>query len=54
LIAHEVHKDSVASLKREKELHQMFSAFRKPETEIFLLKQAELMQVVHEMSTPEG
>ena len=50
LIAHEVHKDSVESLKREKELHQMFSAFRKPETEIFLLKQDELMQVVNEMS----
>ena len=50
LIAHEVHKDSVESLKREKVLHQMFSAFRKPETEIFLLKQDELMQVVNEMS----
>ena len=54
LIAHEVHKDSVASLKREKELHQMFSAFRKPDTEIFLLKQAELMQVVDEMSHPKS
>ena len=54
LIAHEVHKDSVESLKREKELHQMFSTFRKPDTEIFLLKQDELMQVVHEMSTTEG
>ena len=54
LIAHEVHKDSVASLKREKELHQMFSAFRKPDTEIFLLKQVELMQVVDEMSHPKS
>ena len=54
MIAHEVHKDSVASLKREKELHQMFSAFRKPDTEIFLLKQVELMQVVDEMSHPKS
>ena len=53
LIAHEVHKDSVDSLKREQELHQMFSAFRRPDTEIFLLKQDDLMQVVDEMSPPK-
>ena len=52
LIAHEVHQSSAASLKREKELHQQFSAFRQPGTEIFLLKQIELRQVINEMVIP--
>ena len=54
LIAHEVHQSSAASLKREKELHQQFSSFRQPGTEIFLLKQIELRQVINEMVQTEG
>ena len=54
LIAHEVHQSSAASLKREKELHQQFSAFRQPGTEIFLLKQIELRQVINEMVQTGG
>ena len=53
LIAHEVHKHSVDSLKRENYRHQVFSAFRKSDSKIFLLKQDELMQVVEEMSPPK-
>lgn len=49
LIAHEVHKDVPAALQREKELHQRFAAFRRPETEIFLLTAEELHQVVTAM-----
>ena len=54
LIAHEVHQSSAASLKREKELHQQFSSFRQPGTEIFLLKQIELRQVINEMAQAGG
>jgi len=45
LIAHEVHKDSQTALKREKELHKQFAAYRRPETEIFLLDPTEVLQV---------
>ena len=45
LVAHEVHTDSRAALKREKELHKQFAAFRRPETEIFLLDPMEVLQV---------
>ena len=45
LVAHEVHADSRAALKREKELHKQFAAFRRPETEIFLLDPMEVLQV---------
>ena len=50
LIAHEVHKDGPAALKREKELHQQFAAFRRPETEIFLLNTMELQHLLAAMS----
>ena len=45
LVALEVHTDSRAALKREKELHKQFAAFRRPETEIFLLDPMEVLQV---------
>ena len=45
LVAHEVHTDSRAALMREKELHKQFAAFRRPETEIFLLNPMEVLQV---------
>lgn len=45
LIAHEVHTDSQTALKREKELHKKFAAYRRPETEIFLLDPTEVLQV---------
>lgn len=45
LVAHEVHADSQSALKREKELHKQFAEFRRPETEIFLLNQMEVLQV---------
>lgn len=45
LIVHEVHTDSQAALKREKELHKQFAAYRRPETEIFLLGPMEVLQV---------
>ena len=45
LVAHEVHTDSRAALKREKELHKQFAAFRRPETKIFLLNPMEVLQV---------
>ena len=52
LIAHEVHKDGPAALKREKELHLQFAALRRPETEIFLLTAKELQQVLVAMVIP--
>ena len=54
LNSHEVHQSGAASLKREKELHQQFKAFRQPCTEIILLKQIELRQVINEMVQTEG
>ena len=45
LVAHEIHADSRAALKREKELHKQFAAYRRPETEIFLLNPMEVLQV---------
>jgi len=54
LIAHEVHEDSASALKREKELHQKFSTSRKHGTEIFLLNQVELRQVINEMVQTGG
>jgi hypothetical protein len=52
LIAHEIHEDSAGALIREKELHQKFSAFRKHNTEIFLLNKDGLSQVINEMVMP--
>jgi hypothetical protein len=52
LIAHEIHEDSASALKREKDLHQKFSTFRKHGTEIFLLNKDELSQVINEMVMP--
>ena len=45
IVAHEVHAYSRAALKREKELHKQFAAFRRPETEIFLLDPMEVLQI---------
>ena len=45
LIAYEVHTDSRAALKRERELHKQFATYRRPETEIFLLDPMEVLQV---------
>lgn len=45
LVAHEIHTDSRAALKREKELHKQFAAFRRPETQICLLDPMEVLQV---------
>jgi len=44
LVAHEVHADNRAALMREKELHKQFAAIRRPETEVFLLNQMEVLQ----------
>ena len=52
LIVYQVHVNSRAALKREKELHKQFAAFRGPETEIFLLTAEELHQVVNTMVVP--
>ena len=53
LIAHEVHADRRAALRREKELLQQFAAFRRPETEIILLTAEELHQLVAAMAAPD-
>ena len=45
LIAHDFHTGSQAALKREKELHKHFAAYRRRETEIFLLNPMEVLQV---------
>ena len=45
LVAHDVRTDSQMALKREKELHKQFAAFRRPEAEIFLLNPMEVLQV---------
>ena len=50
LVAHEVHTDSQAALKREKELHRRFAAYRRLGTEIFLLNRIELQQVMDSMN----
>ena len=45
LVAHEIHTDSRAALKCEKELRKPLAALRRPETEIFLLHPMEVLQV---------
>ena len=45
LVAHEIHADSRAALKRKKELHKQFDTFKRPETEIFLLNPMEVLRV---------
>ena len=50
LIAHEVHTDPGSALKRETALHSQFKRFRRPDTEIFLMTQQELNQVVTAMN----
>ena len=50
LIAHEAHQDGPAALHREKQLHKQFAAFRRPGTEIFILRPEELQQVVASMA----
>ena len=52
VIAHEVHKDQRSAFKREKVLHSQFQQFRRPETEIFLMKPNELDQVINAMRKP--
>ena len=52
LISHEIHEVSTSALIKEKELHQKFNTFRKHGTEIFLLNQDELSQVIKEMVIP--
>lgn len=49
LVAYEVHHDGPSALRRERELHKKFAAYRRAETEIFLLTPVELQQVVGEM-----
>ena len=50
LVAHEVHTDPGSALKRETALHSQFKQFRRPDTEIFLMTQQELNQVVTAMN----
>ena len=52
LIAYKDDAVSRAAQKREKELHQQFAASRSPETEIFLLTDEQLHQVVTAKMVP--
>ena len=52
LIGYKDYADNRAALKQEKELHQRFAAFRRPDTEIFQLTAEELHQQVTAMVVP--
>ena len=52
LIVYRVHEDSRTALKQEKELHQQFAAFRRPETDILLLTAEEHYQIGTAMVVP--